>query len=85
MTDFQPADPAEAHPTRDEYVIERAINHGRWVVESVCPHPTPEEAVAERARMLDSGMYRARGATFRVVQRTTTSTVIAVRTEGDQT
>lgn len=84
MADFQPVDPTEAHPTRDEYVIERALTDGRWVVESIHPHNTPEAAETERARLLDCGMYQTRTATFRTVRRTITSTVIAVRPEGDQ-
>lgn len=73
---FQPADPTEAHPTRDEYVLERALNDGGWVVESITPAATPEEAEARSAALT---LPWIREIELRVVRRTITSTVVSVR------
>lgn len=73
---FQPTDPTEAHPAREEYVLERALNDGGWVVESIVPEPTAEQA-EERSAALTLPWLR--GATLCVVRRTITSTVVSVR------
>lgn len=82
MSGFQPADGApEAHPPRDEYVLERALNDGGWVVESLGPEPTAEQA---EARAADLTLPWVRDATLRVVRRTITSTVVTVRPSKEQ-
>jgi len=68
-------DQSEAHPTCDEYVVERAIGDGRWVVESVSPAPTAEQALAE-AWFMGEPIFG--GGSWRTVRRTITSTVAAV-------
>lgn len=75
MSDFHPAGGEEAHPARDEYVLERHIGDGRWVVDSIFPAATPEEAEAHGTAPLQW----TDGDTLRVVRRVITSTVIAVR------
>lgn len=72
---FQPTEPTEAHPTRDEYVLERALNDGGWVVESIIPAATAKEAEARSAVILQW----LREAELRVVRRTVASTVVSVR------
>lgn len=73
---FQPVgDATEAHPIRDEYVTERSLGDGRWVVDSISPHATAEEAEVADAWVIPC----APEATFRIVRRTITSTVVAVR------
>jgi hypothetical protein len=75
---FQPATGnTEAWPTRNEYIVERALGDGEWVNESIYPETTPEAAEQQRARLLDE--KRHRGTTFRIVRRTIASTVVAVR------
>lgn len=76
MSEFRTVDPAEAYPMRDEYVLERALNDGRWVVESTFPVPTREEAEAEAATLT---LPWVRDAELRIVRRTITSTVVSVR------
>lgn len=75
MSGFRPVDPAEAHPTHDEYVLERALSDGGWVVESIVPAPTVEKAEERHAAL---GLPWVRDAEFRVVRRTITSTVVSV-------
>lgn len=77
MSGFQPVDPTEAHPTRDEYVVERALNDGRWVVESITPETSAEQAEKDGDR--PPSLPWLRGAELRVVRRTITSTVVSVR------
>lgn len=63
-------DTPEAHPVREEYVIERRLADGRWVVVSPEPAPTAEEALADAWFMAGSR------ATYRTVRRAITSTVV---------
>jgi len=65
----------EAHPTRVEYVVERALSDGRWIVESISPAPTPERALADAAWFM--GDPELGGGNYRTVCRTITSTVVA--------
>jgi hypothetical protein len=65
----------EAHPARTEYMVDRALSDGRWVVDSASPAPTAERAEAEAAWFMDDPRY---GGTYRTVRRTITSTVVAV-------
>jgi hypothetical protein len=62
----------EAHPVCVEYVVERALSDGRWVVDSPAPALTAEQAVA------DVAWLKRPHATYRTVRRTITSTVVAV-------
>jgi hypothetical protein len=64
-----------AHPARDEYVVERALPGGRWVVDSIVPAPTQAEAEADAAWFMDPNPED----TFRTVRRTIASTVVAIR------
>lgn len=64
----------EAHPTHVEYVVERALSGGRWVVESIGPSPTTEQALAEAAWCM-TGRYS--NGPWRTVRRAITSTVAA--------
>jgi hypothetical protein len=75
MSEFLPAEPAEAHPTRDEYVLERALGDGGWVEETIVPAPTAEKAEERHAAL---GLPWVRDSEFRVVRRTITSTVVSV-------
>ncbi|MEV6014718.1 hypothetical protein [Streptomyces sp. NPDC051997] len=75
MSGFRTVGPMEAHPTRDEYVLERALSDGGWVVESIFPAPSAEKAEARHAELNLSWVAPA---DFRVVRRTITSTVISV-------
>ncbi|MET9222387.1 hypothetical protein ABZX65_26985 [Streptomyces sp. NPDC003300] len=74
MPDTTPDPLPEAHPVHVEYVIERAIGDDRWVVDSIGPEPTPEQALAEAAWFMDDHPHH----TYRTVRRTTTSAVVAV-------
>jgi hypothetical protein len=67
--------PVTAHPTHDEYVVERALSSDRWVVESIVPAATQAEAEADAAWFMDPNPED----TFRTVRRTITSTVVANR------
>lgn len=67
--------PTQAHPVRVEYVVERSISSGRWIVESITPVPTPEQAEADAAWFMNDPRY---GGTYRTVRRTITSTVVTV-------
>ncbi|MCZ4513502.1 hypothetical protein O3Q52_36225 [Streptomyces sp. ActVer] len=76
MTDFEAVPHIEAHPTRDEYVLERALSDGGWVVESITPAATAEKAEERHAAL---SLPWVRDAEFRVVRRTITSTVVSIR------
>ncbi|NUU21068.1 MAG: hypothetical protein HOV68_06060 [Streptomycetaceae bacterium] len=76
MTQFETVAPTEAHPTRDEYVVERDLGDGRWVVDSISPAPIPEQAATDAASFI--GAWPDHDAAYRIVRRTITSTVIAV-------
>ncbi|MDJ0342225.1 hypothetical protein QMK19_03365 [Streptomyces sp. H10-C2] len=67
-------DQPEARPARDEYVIERLLTSGRWLVETEDPAATAQQAEADAAWFMDSRSET----TYRTVRRTITSVVIAV-------
>lgn len=65
----------EAHPARVEYVVERALSDGRWVVESISPAATAEQALAEAAWCMNEPLFG--GGPWRTVRRTIASAVVA--------
>jgi hypothetical protein len=72
MVDAAPvADETQAHPPRTEFVVERALDDGGWVVESITP---TEERHKAQAR-LDSLTKWAPECTYRIVSRAITSSV----------
>lgn len=88
MSEFRPVAPMEAHPTHDEYVLERALRDGGWTVESIVPAPTAEQAEARHADLARMCVRHTQDAwvldaDFRVVRRTTTSTVVSVHPNVD--
>lgn len=68
-------DQPEARPARDEYVVERLLPTGRWLVESNDPAATAQEAEDDAAWFMEPHPEN----TYRTVRRTITSVVVAVR------